>query len=83
MGGWTNKGLALFAGWAHVLLPLVSVGAGCALLFDRRTRNEDDEEGSTGADPWRLAVGIVLGLLGICGLAEVAKGRHASRTRAR
>ena len=34
------------------------------------TRDEEHE----GADPWRLAVGTVLGLLGVCGLAELAKG---------
>ncbi len=69
-----NTGLALLAGWARVLLPLVAVGAGCALLFDRRPRDEDEEHTGEGADPWRLGVGIVLGLLGVCGLAELAKG---------
>ncbi len=33
----------------------------------------DDGE-HDGADPWRLAVGTLLGLLGVCGLAELAKG---------
>ena len=73
VGHGTDTGLAMFAGWARVLLPLVTAGAGFALLLDRGGRI-DDEEDAEGADPWRLAVGIVLGLLGICGLAEVAKG---------
>ncbi len=73
VGHGTDTGLAMFAGWARVLLPLVTAGAGFALLLDRGGRIDDDEV-AEGADPWRLAVGIVLGLLGICGLAEVAKG---------
>ena len=73
VGHGTDTGLALFAGWARVLLPLVAAGAGLALLLDRGSRF-DDEEDVEGADPWRLAVGTLLGLLGICGLAEVAKG---------
>ena len=36
-------------------------------------RDDGDEE-HEGADPWRLAVGTLLGLLGVCGLAELAKG---------
>jgi S-DNA-T family DNA segregation ATPase FtsK/SpoIIIE len=73
VGHGTDTGLALLAGWARVLLPLVAAGAGLALLLDRGGRDDDDED-VEGADPWRLAVGTVLGLLGVCGLAEVAKG---------
>jgi len=73
VGHGTDTGLALFAGWTRVLLPLVAAGAGLALLLDRGGRGDEEEE-VEGADPWRLAVGTVLGLLGICGLAEVAKG---------
>ena len=73
VGHGADTGLALFAGWVRVLLPLVAAGAGFALLLDRGGR-VDDEEGAEGADPWRLAVGTVLGVLGVCGLAEVAKG---------
>jgi DNA segregation ATPase FtsK/SpoIIIE, S-DNA-T family len=73
VGHGVDTGLAMLAGWARVLLPLVTAGAGFALLLDRGGRIDDEEE-AEGADPWRLAVGIVLGLLGICGLAEVAKG---------
>jgi S-DNA-T family DNA segregation ATPase FtsK/SpoIIIE len=75
VGHWVNTGLALFAGWARVLLPLVSFGAGVALLVDRGERSErDDRHEHGGADPVRLAIGIGLGLLGVCGLAELAKG---------
>ena len=62
------------AGWVRVLLPLVALGAGAALLFDRPRHDDDEDEEHEGADPWRLAVGSVLGVLGICGLAELAKG---------
>ncbi len=72
VGHATDTGLALLAGWARILLPLVAVGAGLTLLIDRGGRGEDED--AEGADPWRLAVGTLLGLLGVCGLAEVAKG---------
>ena len=74
IGHGVDTGLGLLAGWARVLLPLVTAGAGFALLLDRPGRVDDDGEEHEGSDPWRLAVGSVLGLLGICGLAEVAKG---------
>ncbi len=73
IGHAADTGLAYLAGWARVLLPLVAFGAGLALLLDRGTRDDGDEE-HEGADPWRLAVGTLLGLLGVCGLAELAKG---------
>ncbi len=71
-----DTGLGLLAGWARVLLPLVSFGAGLTLLLDRPAPADADED-HEGADPWRLAVGTVLGLLGVCGLAELAKGTPA------
>ncbi len=72
VGHGVNTGLALLAGWARVLLPLVTIGAGVALLFDRGERDEGDDH--AGAEPVRLAIGIVLGILGVCGLAELAGG---------
>jgi len=51
VGHGTDTGLALFAGWTRVLLPLVAAGAGLALLLDRGGRSDDDEE-IEGADPW-------------------------------
>ena len=77
IGHGVDTGLAMVAGWVRVLLPLVSIGAGLALLLDRGPRDDEDEEEDEEherADPWRLAVGSVLGVLGICGLAELAKG---------
>ena len=78
VGHGIDTGLALVAGWARVILPLVAVGAGVALLWDgggRVGRDRDaEDEAAPGTDPWRLAVGTLLGLLGICGLAELAKG---------
>jgi S-DNA-T family DNA segregation ATPase FtsK/SpoIIIE len=76
IGQGADTGLAFLAGWVRILLPLVAFGAGFALLLDRPDRSGDDEE-HEGADPWRLAVGSVLGVLGVCGLAEVAKGAPA------
>ena len=74
VGHGADSGLALVAGWARILLPLVVIGAGVALLIDR---GEPEEDTPPGTDPVRLAVGIVLGLLGVCGLAELAKGTPA------
>ncbi|HSZ37132.1 MAG TPA: DNA translocase FtsK 4TM domain-containing protein [Acidimicrobiales bacterium] len=76
VGSGTDTGLALLAGWVRALLPLVAAGAGVALLVDRKPRGEEDErpdDEAEGTDPWRLAVGIALGLIGVCGLAELAK----------
>ena len=72
IGHAVDTGLGLLAGWVRVLLPLVAFGAGLALLFDRGWRRGDDHPDEI-SDPWRLAVGSVLGLLGLCGLAELAK----------
>ena len=77
VGHGVDTGLGLLAGWARVLLPLVAAGAGFALLLDRPGRVDDEGEEHEGSDPWRLAVGTVLGLLGICGLADLAKGSPA------
>src|SRR5580704_4052202 len=76
VGRGTDTAFAVLAGWVRALLPIVAAGAGVALLVDRKARTEDDEDRDDqgeGADPWRLAVGTVLGLIGVCGLAELAK----------
>ncbi len=74
IGHAANLGLAYLAGWARVLLPPVAFAVGALLLFDRGATDEDAlEVRREGADPWRLAIGTVLGLLGVCGLAELAK----------
>src|SRR6202453_1408464 len=59
IGHGVDSGLGLVAGWVRVLLPLVSFGAGLALLLDRAGFDEDEDEEHEGADPWRLAVGSV------------------------
>ena len=46
----------------------------CRPCAAHRPRRTGRRRGFRGADPWRLAVGTLLGLLGFCGLAEVAKG---------
>ena len=74
IGHGVDSGLALLAGWARMLLPLAALAAGLDLLFDRGPRpGEEDDDAGQGADPWRLAIGSILGLLGVCGLAELAK----------
>jgi S-DNA-T family DNA segregation ATPase FtsK/SpoIIIE len=79
IGRGLDSGLALVAGWVRMLLPFVALAAGAALLLDRARSDDDDDEDEDEAehewaDPWRLAVGSLLGVLGICGLAELAKG---------
>ena len=71
VGHGVDSGLALVAGWARVLLPLVVVGAGVALLLRRGGRGEGDGGPGPAAEPVRLAVGSILGLLAVCGLAQL------------
>ncbi len=70
VGHWVDySGLGLLVGWVRVLLPVLVAGAGAALLIDRS--DAEDPDRVEGTDPWRLGVGIVLGLLGVCGLAAL------------
>jgi DNA segregation ATPase FtsK/SpoIIIE, S-DNA-T family len=72
VGHGVNSGLALVAGWARVLLPVVVAGAGVALLLRRSNLDADADQDRSGvADPVRLAVGSVLGVLAVCGLAQL------------
>jgi S-DNA-T family DNA segregation ATPase FtsK/SpoIIIE len=63
IGHGVNTGLATLVGLVRSIIPLVVAGAGLVLLIDRR-----------GPDPVRTVLGAVLGVIGLCGLAEVAKG---------
>ncbi|HVA10485.1 MAG TPA: DNA translocase FtsK 4TM domain-containing protein, partial [Acidimicrobiales bacterium] len=63
VGRHVNSGFALLVGWARVILPLVSAGAGTVLILERER-----------PDPLRTGIGAALGLVGVCGLAELAQG---------
>jgi DNA segregation ATPase FtsK/SpoIIIE, S-DNA-T family len=85
VGHGVNSGLALVAGWARVLLPVVVAGAGVALLLrrshpDTGSPRGPGEEGSGVADPVRLAVGSMLGLLAVCGLAQLRHNPALNQT---
>jgi S-DNA-T family DNA segregation ATPase FtsK/SpoIIIE len=55
--------LAYLVGWTRVLLPVVVAGSGVILLVERER-----------PDPLRTGLGSGLGLIGICGLAELHRG---------
>jgi S-DNA-T family DNA segregation ATPase FtsK/SpoIIIE len=63
IGHGVDTGLAMGVGWVRSLLPLIVAGAGVILLVERER-----------PDPVRTGLGAALGLLGICGLAELGKG---------
>ena len=63
VGRHVNSGFALLVGWARVILPLVSAGAGTVLILERER-----------PDPLRTGIGAALGLVGVCGLAELVQG---------
>jgi S-DNA-T family DNA segregation ATPase FtsK/SpoIIIE len=68
VGRGVDSGLAWLMGWARYVLPLVCVGTGVILLLER-----DRER----PDPLRTGLGSALGLIGLCGLAELAHGTPA------
>jgi S-DNA-T family DNA segregation ATPase FtsK/SpoIIIE len=57
-----NTGLADVVGWTRILLPLISAGAGVVLLLERER-----------PEPLRTGLGAALGIVGFCGLGELAK----------
>jgi S-DNA-T family DNA segregation ATPase FtsK/SpoIIIE len=57
-----NKGLADVIGWTRILIPIISVGAGVVLLLERER-----------PEPLRTGLGAALGIIGFCGLGELAK----------
>ena len=63
VGHHINTGLATVVGWTRVIVPVVVTGAGLILLIDRER-----------PEPLRTGLGAAVGLIGICGLAELAKG---------
>jgi S-DNA-T family DNA segregation ATPase FtsK/SpoIIIE len=62
VGHGINHGLAYFVGWARMIVPILCAGAGAILLIERER-----------PDPLRTGLGAALGLIGVCGLAELAK----------
>jgi DNA segregation ATPase FtsK/SpoIIIE, S-DNA-T family len=66
VGHGIDGGLSWLMGWARTVLPIVCVGAGVILLVERDR-----------PDPLRTGLGSALGLVGICGLAELANGTPA------
>jgi S-DNA-T family DNA segregation ATPase FtsK/SpoIIIE len=63
-----DTGLATAMGWARTIVPLVCVGAGVILLVERER-----------PDPLRTGLGSGLGLIGICGLFELANDTPSLR----
>jgi DNA segregation ATPase FtsK/SpoIIIE, S-DNA-T family len=63
IGHAVDTGLGTAIGWARYVMPLIMVGAGALILAERRN-----------AEPVRTVFGAGLGLLGVCGLAELCGG---------
>jgi S-DNA-T family DNA segregation ATPase FtsK/SpoIIIE len=62
VGHGVNTGLAMVLGWTRILIPLVSAGAGVVLLVERDR-----------PEPLRTGIGAALGVIGFCGLGQLAK----------
>jgi hypothetical protein len=62
LGHDVNTGLADLMGWTRILLPIISIGAGVVLLVERER-----------PEPLRTGLGVALGIIGFCGLGELAK----------
>jgi len=63
VGHAVDTGLATLVGWTRIIIPLVSAGAGVVLLIERER-----------PEPLRTGLGAILGIVGFCGLGELAKG---------
>jgi DNA segregation ATPase FtsK/SpoIIIE, S-DNA-T family len=63
VGHGVNTALATLVGWTRVMVPIVVVGSGVVLLVERER-----------PEPLRTGIGAAFGLVGICGLAELAEG---------
>jgi S-DNA-T family DNA segregation ATPase FtsK/SpoIIIE len=63
VGHGVDVGLAALVGWTRVVIPIVCAGAGVVLLVERDR-----------PEPLRTALGALLGVIGFCGLGELAEG---------
>jgi S-DNA-T family DNA segregation ATPase FtsK/SpoIIIE len=63
IGHHVNTGFAYLVGWMRYIIPLVSIGAAVVLLLERER-----------PEPLRTGLGALLGVVGFCGLAELANG---------
>ncbi len=63
IGHAVDTGLGTAIGWARYVMPVIMVGAGALILAERRN-----------AEPVRTVLGAGLGLIGVCGLAELCGG---------
>jgi S-DNA-T family DNA segregation ATPase FtsK/SpoIIIE len=63
IGRHVNTGFAYLVGWMRYIIPLVSVGAAVVLLLERER-----------PEPLRTGLGALLGVVGFCGLGELANG---------
>jgi S-DNA-T family DNA segregation ATPase FtsK/SpoIIIE len=61
IGHRVNTGFAYLVGWMRIIIPLVSVGAGIVLLLERDR-----------PEPLRTGLGALLGVVGFCGIGELA-----------
>jgi S-DNA-T family DNA segregation ATPase FtsK/SpoIIIE len=61
IGHHVNTGFAYLVGWMRIIIPLVSVGAGIVLLLERER-----------PEPLRTGLGALLGVVGFCGIGELA-----------
>ncbi len=62
VGHGINVGLATVVGWTRILIPLIAAGAGVVLLVERDR-----------PEPVRTCLGAALGIIGFCGLGQLAK----------
>ncbi len=62
VGNGVNTALATVLGWTRILIPMIVAGAGVVLLVERER-----------PEPLRTGVGAVMGIVGFCGLGQLAK----------
>ncbi len=63
VGHGVDVGLAALVGWTRVVIPILCAGAGVVLLVERDR-----------PEPLRTGLGALLGVIGFCGLGELAEG---------